>query len=273
MSPPSSRTTGYSVITGFVILAILVLIPMVISGPAPMPGTVPGTGAASGVDLCSPFIPIFTDPAVKLAETSRPEFVLQLFDEAVAYEPLLATNGTQVHMGFWSGKGNHGSLVVLLDAINSAPVSAAGTIHKAIWDEGVTSSYQYPSYVTMQNERWYERGYPVNGTALIMGRAYVDPYPVSPEQADIIWGQYSERYAMMAVPLSEATGNPVTVWCYVEGARANRVFYTYELPILEELEKEGVVTVRFAKEQTADWTVPGDWIYGTANAPEPIPAS
>lgn len=269
---PSHRFLN-SVVIGLVILALLALTPIVISGPAPMAGTFPGTGTASGIASCSPFIPIFTDPAVKLAETSRAEFTRQLFTEAVAYEPLLATEGTQVHMGFWSGKGNHGSLVVLLDAVNGAPVSATGTIHKAIWDEGVTSSYQYPAYVTMQNERWYERGYPVNGSALIMGRAYTDPYPVTPQQSDAIWGQYSERYAMMAVPLYEATKNPVNVWCYVEGARANRVFYTFELPILEDLERDGVVTVRFAKERTADWTQPDDWITGTVNAPEPAPAS
>ncbi|HII98195.1 MAG TPA: hypothetical protein HA272_02750 [Methanoregula sp.] len=269
MTPPTIRPLWQSLAAGLIILTILILAPAILVGPASVAGPVPGADPASGAGTCSPFIPVFTDPAAKISDTSSPAFTMQLFGEAVAYEPLLATPGTQVHMGYWSGPKNHGSLVVLLDTINSAPVLENGTSHKAIWDEGVTSSYQYPSYVTMQNERWYERGYPVNGTVIIMGRPYTDPYPVTREQPDIIWGQYSQRYAWMAVPMYEATKNPVNVWCYVEGARANRVFYTYELPVLEELERDGVVTVRFAKQRTADWTKPDDWIVGTANAPVP----
>jgi hypothetical protein len=121
----------------------------------------------------------------------------------------------------------------------------------------------------MQNEHWYERAMPVNGTVLIMGRYYTDPYPVTFAQADAIWGQYSQRYADMAGPIFFATGKPVKVWCFVEGARANRIFYTYEYPELRTLEQEGVVQVYFARTKSASWTDSGDWIEGTANAPAP----
>ena len=41
-------------------------------------------------------------------------------------------------MGYWSAAGNHGSLVRVLDTINSNTSSP----QKAIWDEGATSSNQ-----------------------------------------------------------------------------------------------------------------------------------
>jgi len=58
-------------------------------------------------------------------------------------------------MGYWSSKGNHGSLVRVLDTINDGPATTPPC--KAVWDEGATSSYQYPEYDTMLEEHWYER--------------------------------------------------------------------------------------------------------------------
>lgn len=260
------RTVMQSLAWGVVLLLIVVVIPALLfpppaglpdsAGPQLLPGYPP---------LPSPFVPVFTDPVEKLAAVSDPAFTQQLYAEAVTYEPLLAMPGTRVHMGYWSGQKNHGSLVVLLDTINSLPVAADGTWDKAIWDEGVTSSYQYPSYMTMQNERWYERAFPMNGSVLIMGKSYTDPHPVTIAQTDEIWGRYSQRYAMMAVPVHEATNEPVQVWCFVEGAKKNRIFFTYEYPVLQELESQGIVTVRFAKSRAADWQNPYDWTPGTAN--------
>jgi hypothetical protein len=263
---PVKRSPGYSLAAGIVILAILVLIPIALTGSSGWSPAGPGTSTpvTAVIAAPSPFTPIFTDPADKLRETAHASFTQQLFREAVAYEPLLNTSGTQVHMGYWSGRGNHGSLVTLLDAINDAP------LQRAIWDEGATTSNQYPSYVTMLSEHWYERASSRNGTVTIFGMGYTDPYPVTFVQADDIWGQYSQRYADMAVPISRATGKPVQVWCFVEGARGNRVFYTYELPELRQLEQDGVVNVHFAKTKTANWTSPGDWIEGTKNAPVPV---
>ena len=208
---------------------------------------------------------IFTDPSEKLAELSNPNFTLQLYREATALEPLLNQSGTQVHMGFWSARGNHGSLVRLLDDINYYSTGAEG-VDRVIWDEGTQSSLQYPSYVRMNSmEHWYERATSINDVVLIHGVEYVDPHPLSLKQADEIWGEYSERYADLAVYFKEATGKKVQVWCYVENASANRIFYTYEYPKLEELEGEGVVEVHFAKTQDADWKNPQDWITGTEN--------
>ena len=56
----------------------------------------------------------------------------------MALEPLLATPGTQVHMGFWSGRGNHGSVLRLLDIVNEGPAAQADPPNRAIWNEGVS---------------------------------------------------------------------------------------------------------------------------------------
>ncbi len=224
-----------------------------------------GSGGEQGIIAA----PVFTAPAQKLADTASPNFTQQLLAEAQAYEPLLGQAGTQVNMGYWSGPNNHGSLVRVLDSINAQPAAAA---QKAIWDEGVQSSIQYPAYVTMLNEHWYERAQPVDGKVTIYGVQYTDPHPVTFQQADDIWGQYSQRYADMATFFLQETGNPVKAWCFVEGAKSNRIFYVYELPELAMLEQAGAVRVFFAKTRDADWQNADDWIEGTANAPAPIQA-
>jgi hypothetical protein len=228
--------------------------------------------ACGGTGQFNPYAPIFTSPAIKLAETASADFTSQLVDDATSYEPLLLQSGTTVHMGFWSGPGNHGSLVRLLDSINVHCNSQASPINCAIWDEGAQSSLQYPSYVTMIQEHWYDRGNATGGEVTIYGTAYTDLFPVTFEQADEIWGRYSQRYADMATPFTQATGNTAKAWCFVEGAKSNRIFYMYELPELRTLEAAGVIAVFFARTQDADWQVPDDWIEGTSNAPTPIAA-
>lgn len=229
--------------------------------------------SACGGEERSVYDPIFTDPEVKLSETAVQQFSQQLYEEAVAYEPLLAQSGTQVHMGYWSAAGNHGSLVRVLDAINSSTPMPGESVQRAIWDEGATSSLQYPAYVTMLEEHWYERKDAVDGIVTIYGEQYADPYGVTMQIADDIWGQYSQRYADMATLIKGATGNAVHARCFVEGAKRSRIFYTYELPELRILEQAGAARVFFAKTQDAVWTNPDDWTEGTENAPEPIDAS
>lgn len=228
--------------------------------------------AACGSDgVFNPYTPVFTAPVAKIADTGSPSFTERLYYEALAYEPILAQPGAQIHMGYWSGAGNHGSLVRLLDAINSTP-STDSPPQRAIWDEGATSSNQYPDYVLMLTEHWYDRSAALGGIVTIYGVQYGDPYPVTFQQADDIWGQYSQRYAETAYAFQSATGNAVKTWCYVIGARANRIFYVYELPKLRELEAAGAVQVFFAKTQDANWQNPDDWTEGTANAPVPAAA-
>jgi hypothetical protein len=216
-----------------------------------------------------PYEPIFTEPQIKIAATAAQVFTTELLTEATAYEPALLQPSTQVHMGFWSGPGNHGSLVRLMDAINSTTQQEGQPLERAIWDEGATSSLQYPAYVTMLEEHWYDRTNEPSGLVTIYGTLYRDPFPVTFEQADAVWGQYSQRYTDMAAPFFETTGRPVKAWCFVEGAHANRIFYTYELPELAQLEAAGAVQVFFAKTQDADWQNPDDWIQGTTDAPIP----
>lgn len=216
--------------------------------------------------------PVFTNPTVKTASVASSAFTTQLYNEAVAYEPLLARAGTQVNMGFWSASGNHGSLVRVLDAINGYTPAAGESVQKAIWDEGAQSSLQYPAYVTMLAEHWYERKDITDGKVMIYGILYTDPFTVTLAIADEIWGKYSQRYADMAALFRQVTGKPVKVWCFVEGAKSNRIFFTYEFPELQTLEQSGDVQVFFAKTQDADWTDAADWTEGTQNAPTPVQA-
>lgn len=210
--------------------------------------------------------PLFTSPTNKLSVLSDEAFTHRLFDECTALDSRLDEPGTQVHMGFWSGPGNHGALVRLLDKINSHEVKD-GSVHRAIWDEGVTSSLQIPSFVTMTREAWYERAYPVDGKAVVFDVEYENFAPVTPEQADAVWGLYSRRYTNQATLFKQTTGKTVEVWCFVEGAKAQRIFYTNEFVELKRLEAQGVVSVHFAKHPDADWTNPMDWTHETENHP------
>ena len=87
-----------------------------------------------------PYTPIFTDSTKKLAETDGPPFTFKLIANAVNYEPLLTTPNTQMHLGFWSGPGNHGSLVRLLNSINNdinnGCLATESRPNCAVWDEG-----------------------------------------------------------------------------------------------------------------------------------------
>lgn len=215
--------------------------------------------------------PIFTDPAVKLTGLSNASFVNQLLNEALALDPALDDTNTRVHMGYWSLGANRTRLVRVLDAINAY---TSTEVFRAIWDEGTTTAtaQQYPSYITMNKECWYERAYPLSdGTVSIEGTHYVDPHPVTPKNADDIWGAYSQRYAEMAAILRARTGITPEARCFVQGARAVRIFYTYELPALVSLEATGDVYVYFAVTSEADWRDPADWVLGTGNAPTPAP--
>ncbi len=210
--------------------------------------------------------PALTTPESKIAELSDEAFTSKLFDEFTSLEARLKTPGTQVHMVFWSGPRNHGNALNLVDAINSY-VAEDGSVHKGVWGAGVNSSLQNPSFIAMNREAWYERAYPEDGKTTIFGVVRTDVPPVTSEQADTIWGLYSSGFAGQAALFQEATGKPVEVWCFVEGAKAKRIFYTNEFPALERLEAEGVVHVHFARTADADWTDPSDWTHGTANHP------
>lgn len=213
--------------------------------------------------------PIFTDPTLKIAELSSQDFTAKLFSEALLLEPKLQQPGTKVSIGFWSRSPNRDKLIVLLDAINNYVSSET---YEAIWDEGTDTSTtkQYPSYITMNKEYWYERAYPLSdGTVSIEGIHYADPHPVTSTEADLIWGKYSQRYTDMARLIRQNTGITVESWCFVQGARANRIFYSFELSELASLETTGDVYVHFATTYEANWQNPNQWINGTSNAPTP----
>jgi len=209
-----------------------------------------------------PTAPIFSDPVVKLAETADASFTWTIYQEAVALKPLLAAPGTQVHMGYWSGSGNRDRLAALLNDVNAPPPGAPP--RWAVWDEGASTAEadRYPAYVVMNQEYWYERAQAEVGgydTLQVGGVTYVDPYPVTYEQADLIWGQFSDRYGETAANYHRTTGNVVQVWALVHGASPTRVFFHYECPKLNTLAFWGHVRVNCARRADASWQVAADW--------------
>lgn len=243
------------ILTGFTIIAIVVVLLII------------GSNLTSrSQNISKQELVIISDPNSKLSELSSDNFTMTLFVEALSFEPLLNETGTQVHMGFWSGRGNHGNLVKLLDDVNSYQNLPNESAQKAIWDEGPQSSLQYPQYFLINaREAWYQRATNLNGSVLVYGMRYIDPYNVTLKQADDIWGEYSKSYTEMARLIRNGTGKKVQVWCFVQGAKQNRVFYKYEYPELQKLEKEGIIEVHFAKKSDADWKNQDDWYYGLAN--------
>lgn len=218
-----------------------------------------------------PYTPLFTKSEKKLATLSTVRFTNQLAREISWFQPLFVTNGTQVHIGFWSGPGNHGKLVGLLDSINGQycpPRDATKPKQCAAWDEGVDSSTQMPSYVEMLVEQWYTRGSDAaqnSPNVTIYAGNYKNINPLNFETADQIWGAYSQRYADTARNYFLRTGKRVKAWCYVQGAGAKRIFFRFERPELQILEAEGVVEVMCAKTPNADWQVAADWDVGTSS--------
>ena len=223
---------------GIALLAIIAVI-LLLSVTGILP---PADGPVPACNTACPFgqqnVPVFTDPPEKITVLKDPAFTGTLYSEALRLEPLLATPGTRVHMGFWSVKGNHGSMLRVLDAINDGSTVSVQPPDRAIWDEGTFAYYHYSSFTQLLDEHWYERASAQNGSALIFGRAYPDFHPVSFSQADEIWGEYSSRYTDMAEPVARATGSPVKAWCFIQGAKPNRIFFTYELPRLRLLEEK-----------------------------------
>jgi hypothetical protein len=258
-------TTRVLILGGVLLIAVIITASLVVSRME-----MPCPAVACNCTSVPAHEPVFADPAATMREIGDPGYTRQLYAEAVAYEPLLAAPGTQAHMGFYSAKGNHGSLLRLLDAINEGPAAGATPPNRAIWAHGVNAYYQFPSWVRVMDEHWYERAAAVNGTVTIFGRSYQDPYPVTIGQAEASWAEYSRRFADMAGLIARATGKPVKIWCYVEGARPGRIFYTAEYTTLQKLETEGLVEVYFARSQDAEWDNPADWINGTKNAPPPV---
>lgn len=215
---------------------------------------------------------LWTDPSVKLEEISGDDFTRKLYLEEQGFAPEITKPGTQVYIGFYSGPGNHGNLVKAIDAIGSQQSTDSAPAPKVFWCEGTSNSYQFPSYVTMLREHWYDRAYPAGGKVTIFGESYKDPHTVTPEQADKIWGQYSQHLAKTAELIFKATGKPVIALCFVQGAKANRIFYTNEFPALKELEKKGAVRILFAKTPDADYQDPAGWTEGSGTAPPAVPA-
>jgi hypothetical protein len=214
------------------------------------------SGSAVADDL-DPYKPVFTKGQDRIADIKK-RFPDALAKNASDYEPLVITPGTHVHMGFWGGPYNHGNLERLVDSINAGvavdkvPGCKRGG-NCAVFADGATSMNQYPEYVTMLKQHWYERGnaqgegQPFSKNVTIYGQLYRNIQPLYFPEADSVWGTYSQGYAYMARVFYEKTKNPVTIWVFVNGAHQQRIFDRYEKPVLQELEKAGIVEIYCAK--------------------------
>jgi hypothetical protein len=123
-------------------------------------------------------------------------------------------------------------------------------------------------YDVMEDEGWYERGRARGQAFPFQGQQRNGYHPVTPGDADEVWGQYSARYAETALQFWMLTGRPVKFYCFIAGARRTRIFYTYEYPVLRALEELGAATVYFPRSNgagVADWTQPATWDAGTSN--------
>lgn len=146
--------------TGFVVISFISIVSTVAAGNYLRRATLEEPKTALQAQEFRVIAPVFTDPLEKIAILNTSGFTDRLYAQAIALDPYLGKFGTQVHLGFWSGirstGSNHGSLIRLIDSINSfnSDPSQIGPqlVQRAIWDEGVSSSNQYPLYVKQINE-------------------------------------------------------------------------------------------------------------------------
>ncbi len=248
-------------------------------------------------DNYNPYRPIFTPYDLKYKETNDPRFAGVFFEQAVAYQPLVATKGTEVHMAFYSGPpsslpdagANRGRAVRVLDSINSQTTAPNGdVIHTGcnprkketdepptcgVWIEGANTTNQYPLFVKLLEEHWYDRAAAAGkSTVSIYGKTYPNIHPLSTNhpcgQADQIWGNASRRNVDSIRGFYLKTGKKVQVWALVQGAGPTRVFYQFEYPELKKVQDEGIAVIHCAiappagAETQPDWRNPNDWSIG-----------
>lgn len=98
----------------------------------------------------------------------------------------------------------------------------------------------------MVREFWYERATRSTKNIVILdNKKYIDPYPVTKQQADQLWGTFSKSYVNMAIWIKKATGRKIEAWCFIKNALKTRVFFTIEYPELKKLEQKGIVNIHF----------------------------
>ncbi len=222
--------------------------------------------------LYNPYPPIFTPEPVKLRELSDPAYSSVLVEEAARFERLLVTNGTQMNMGFFSGRGNLGGVVNFVNILNykgngaGCQKAAKGGANCAIYIKGATDDELYPENVKTYQEHWDDRAAAAGKpTVIIYGKVYPNINPVDKDAYTKVWGQMSERYANMARIFHAKTNNKVKVWVLVYGATTCGLYCQKEYPQLVKLESENVIEVRCAKKLFADPTVPREWDTGTSS--------
>ncbi len=256
------------------VLFSLCLLPLAASIPGAKAEDAKASVAFFGRDSFDPYTPVFTPPGVKLRETADLRFTDLLILDAVRYNPLYLKPGTQMNMGFFSGAGNVGGVVNVLDSINYAgdpkytgcglPKPNGGPTNCAIWVKGPSTDQEFPQHFRMIKEHWDERAAAApGGTVLIYGNVYPNINPPTKEMATRIWGQFSQRYTDMARVFYARTGKKVKVWALIFGTNSASIFARFEFPELQRLEQEGAVEVHCATKRFADWRVAADWTVGT----------
>ncbi|MEI8330872.1 MAG: hypothetical protein WCF90_04360 [Methanomicrobiales archaeon] len=107
--------------TGIALLAIIAVILLLsVTGILP-PTNGPVQSSSSACHAIQQNVPVFPAHSKKIAALEDLAFTGTLSSQVFSIDPLIASPGTQVYMGFWSGKGNHGSMLLVLDAIKEGP--------------------------------------------------------------------------------------------------------------------------------------------------------
>ena len=197
---------------------------------------------------------------------ANPAYLDTLLGQVQAKVPNMLTSGSTVYMGFWSGgvlegagppfdfannfKPNQGPCKELLAKL--APVGGAAGGSFSMWDESAipssVESDRLPDYQKMEvSEGWYHRKSECPGD----GPEKDACMEKSDEEADLLWGIYSQRYTELATKIKEKTGQKVKAIVMAIGARKSRVYRMWEEPTLQQLKADGVVDIYYAKSQDA----------------------
>ena len=89
---------------GIILLVIFAIIVLLSVFGIPPPASCPVFACSVDCSTGLTTLPVFPAPLDKIADLRDPSFTGQLYKEALVTEPRLAVPGTQVHMGFWSGR-------------------------------------------------------------------------------------------------------------------------------------------------------------------------
>ncbi len=262
--PAPSHPTGRN-LAGLLALSLALLLSAAgcsgSGGGSPPPGDIPD--------------PVFADPVEKIARTGDVDgFSRTLYDQYVHQDPWLVDSSVspEIHMAFFGGPNNRGRALAYLDTTNWAGRQAGRTPAKAIWIMG-NGDWQYAAYrQANESERWTDRASqesvtPPTDQVRLHGQVYVDPFPVTWDQNNAIWANYSVAYASMA-KLFHGGGRTVRARFFVTDDSGGTVVWAgrssavwTECRTVQRLVADGhVADMKCAAKSFPRHDAPGDWV-------------